>query len=358
MTDRDQTDAPSEKRSDIAGRDTPLIRNCWYVACLAEEMTRKPMRRTILEQDILLYRKEDGTPVALQNRCAHRSYPLHLGALNGDRIVCGYHGFEYGPDGRCAHVPALGTARSAIRVQPYPTREIGPFIWIWTGDPDRVDHDKLVEQPWFAESGWRCKAGYHHMRANYLGLHENLADLTHFPFLHSFAKGQVHLARQQVEREVRPDQVCSIVRIENIPIQPAQQEAVQFEGPVTQVTYGISATPALAYGKVCETDSSDPPKTATRYLVHCTTPETPTSTHYYWAVSRNFGLDSKELDGESMALGAFIFKEDVDALEAIERLVESDKRPGFREKIVMSDATGIEVMRMFARLAATEAEPR
>lgn len=88
----------------------PLIRNDWYVAALSKDVGRVPIRRTLLDQEIVLYRGRNGQPIALQNRCAHRSYPLHLGELNGDCIVCGYHGFEYGADGRCAYVPALGAA--------------------------------------------------------------------------------------------------------------------------------------------------------------------------------------------------------------------------------------------------------
>ena len=49
---------------------------------------------------------EDGTAVALEDRCAHRGYPLSAGQVKGDSIECGYHGFAYGPDGGCTRVPA------------------------------------------------------------------------------------------------------------------------------------------------------------------------------------------------------------------------------------------------------------
>lgn len=91
----------SRALSDVAGPETPLIKNAWYVAGLASEFSRTPMCRTILEQEILFYRTEGGSAVALQNRCAHRGFPLNRGALNGDCVVCGYHGMAYGPDGDC-----------------------------------------------------------------------------------------------------------------------------------------------------------------------------------------------------------------------------------------------------------------
>ena len=42
----------------------------------------------------------------MEDRCVHRAYPLSAGRLEGDRVVCGYHGFTYDPDGRCVEVPS------------------------------------------------------------------------------------------------------------------------------------------------------------------------------------------------------------------------------------------------------------
>ena len=40
--------------------------------------------RVILGEPIVFYRLEDGTPVALEDRCAHRHLPLSMGKLVGD----------------------------------------------------------------------------------------------------------------------------------------------------------------------------------------------------------------------------------------------------------------------------------
>ncbi|ATW05444.1 hypothetical protein CHN51_08230 [Sphingorhabdus sp. YGSMI21] len=59
---------------------------------MADEFGRQPQARTLLEKSILFYRTESGELVALQNRCLHRAYPLSEGKLEGDNLVCGYHG--------------------------------------------------------------------------------------------------------------------------------------------------------------------------------------------------------------------------------------------------------------------------
>src|SRR5262245_32266298 len=83
----------------FATHATPLVRNCWYVAARAAEVGRTPLARKLLGTDVVLYRTGAGEPVAMRNRCPHRSFPLARGTLAGDRLVCGYHGMEFEPDG-------------------------------------------------------------------------------------------------------------------------------------------------------------------------------------------------------------------------------------------------------------------
>ena len=80
-------------------------RDQWWVAATADEVTRTPLQRWILDYPVVLYRKEDGGIVALDDRCPHRWAPLSKGWLEGDNIVCGYHGFRYGPTGAVSEFP-------------------------------------------------------------------------------------------------------------------------------------------------------------------------------------------------------------------------------------------------------------
>ena len=69
-----------------------FLRNYWYVAAYAHEIDRNLLARTILGDKIVLYRTEDGAPIALADRCCHRQAPLSTGTLIGDTVQCGYHG--------------------------------------------------------------------------------------------------------------------------------------------------------------------------------------------------------------------------------------------------------------------------
>jgi vanillate O-demethylase monooxygenase subunit len=61
-----------------------LLSNRWYVAAWSDEVGRTPLARTVLGEDLVLFRTEAGAAVELENRCAHRRLPLSAGRLCGD----------------------------------------------------------------------------------------------------------------------------------------------------------------------------------------------------------------------------------------------------------------------------------
>src|SRR5258708_24884636 len=69
--------------------------DCWYVAATSDEVGSGLFGRKLLDRPVVLYRLESGEVVALEDRCAHRRYPLSKGRLEGDLLVCGYHGLRY-----------------------------------------------------------------------------------------------------------------------------------------------------------------------------------------------------------------------------------------------------------------------
>src|SRR5262245_39646658 len=56
---------------------------------------------------IVLVRGRNGEVFALEDRCAHRQVPLHLGVVEDDGVKCAYHGWKYNHTGRCVSVPYL-----------------------------------------------------------------------------------------------------------------------------------------------------------------------------------------------------------------------------------------------------------
>ena len=185
----------------MADRDTPFIEDEWYVVALGGEIGRSLLKRTVLGHRLVRYRTLAGDPVALDDRCAHRSYPLSAGVLEGDTVVCGYHGMRYDTAGDCIEVPSQATCPRGIGVRRFPLVERGPFVWGWFGPERQADAARIPATSWVEGGQWTSSQDYFHLPGNYVSLHENLLDLTHLTFVHAGSFGTQDYARAPFQIE-------------------------------------------------------------------------------------------------------------------------------------------------------------
>lgn len=170
-----------------------FIKNAWYVAMWAESLEQgKIVQREIAGHDIAIYRMPDATPVALDDRCPHRSAPLHMGRVcpNGN-LQCGYHGLQFDATGACAVNPhGKGVIPVALRVRSFPVVERHSLIWVWTGeqpaDPALIPDLSVIDRAAPRDVTYRDVL---EMEANYQLVIDNLLDLSHVAFLHGGVLG-------------------------------------------------------------------------------------------------------------------------------------------------------------------------
>ena len=82
----------------------------------------------------------DRTPVVLSARCAHMGADLTHGCVRDGRIVCPLHGWEYGADGRCEHIPVArdtGSSPFFARQTSLPAVERGGHVFFFNTTPPR-----------------------------------------------------------------------------------------------------------------------------------------------------------------------------------------------------------------------------
>ena len=161
------------------------LRNSWYVAAWDHEVQRlKLFRRILLDEPVLLYRKTDGAPVALEDRCCHRHAPLSQGRLRADNVECAYHGLQFDPGGACVRIPSQDTIPASARVRSYPVVEKHHWVWVWMGEPARADPMLIPDFGVMDRPGWNWRGERLEVAGNYLLVIENLMDLTHLAALH------------------------------------------------------------------------------------------------------------------------------------------------------------------------------
>lgn len=313
----------------------PLLYNHWYVAGKKDEFTQTPKAKTLLEKSIVFYRIESGELVALQNRCLHRAYPLSKGKLEGDNIVCGYHGARYNPEGELVRVPCQNRVPT-LKLRKYTVREIGPFVMIWMGEGE-PDNSKfpLESVSHLDNANFRTIDGYHHVKGNYLFMQENLHDLTHIPYLHRdtfqvddrFLESRPEVS--QTERGVLARRVHEESTVRHF-FSPSVLKEVEGKD-LWRVDYGISPSPGIYEAKIItgignKEGDCDEKEHMNQYLIHFLTPETKSTCHYWFSVALDHGT-SVENDPFWAMFPKFFeagFLQDLDACDSMQVLLDQE----------------------------------
>jgi len=173
-----------------SGPGTPLgklLRAYWQPAALVSEIDElrpvKPVR--LLGEDLVLFRRDGGWGL-VGRFCAHRGADLAYGRLEDGGLRCLYHGWLYGPDGRCLQQPAEPPGSrfaEKIRIASYPCAERNGIVFAYLGGgeaPPFPAYDCFIapEKYTFAFKGlWEC---------NWLQGLEGGIDPSHVSFLHRF----------------------------------------------------------------------------------------------------------------------------------------------------------------------------
>lgn len=349
----------SKADGQFADHQTPLIRNCWYVAALSSEVTRVLLERTLLNTTVVMYRRLDGRAVVMDNRCPHRSFPLSKGTLEEDNLVCGYHGMVYGPSGQCIGMPSLPNCPSHARITSYPVQERGPLIWIWMGDPALADPQKIPDTSWLDSPEWQTVGGQFQIRTNYVAMHENLLDQTHFGILHPGAVGTPEYARSKLDFKVEDDKVFISRVLKNSPPPGIYGVPMRLvDKPVDRYSDSRFESPAghIAHARIVDPNPATEGKAEYRVnITHLFTPERQNSIHYWWFNSRDFYLQDTEVSAYLHKASQTAYAQDEDALNWIQSTYDSLDEPP-HELSFGPDRPGLMMRKVLLKMARSEAK--
>jgi phenylpropionate dioxygenase-like ring-hydroxylating dioxygenase large terminal subunit len=191
------------ERVDESGRFRIVrLRDRWYAACRSARVGSKPVAVTVFDTPIVLFRSVSGKVGALLDRCAHRNVPLSLGRVEGERLACRYHGWQYDGDGACRFVPALCGPQEARsrRVAAFPAVEQQGFVWIWP-DAERPPVGEPFRLPYVDEPGYRTFRIDYRVEGTLHAVLENMLDVPHTAFLH-----------RGLFRGGKPNRITAVVR--------------------------------------------------------------------------------------------------------------------------------------------------
>lgn len=341
----------------------PFLYNAWYAAGWISELGEKPLARTFLDQPVVIYRAAGGEPVALSDLCPHRFAPLSLGKVDGDTIRCPYHGLVFDKSGACAHNPhGKGARPAALSVRSYPLVVKEGMLWIWMGDPARSGDAGPPSFPFMTAEGTVTITGYLHVGADYELVTDNLMDLSHAEFLHPFLAPEGTASRNVYRAEQEGDRVTAINEMKNQPntklFELLMDEHVTRVDSYANTYWEAPANMYIEVGALAlDGNTGD---RAVMPQVHLLTPETGSSTHYFWAAGRDRCVDNQEITQMIQSGFTYAFQnEDEPMIREVAARMQGRPLFSMNPALLPMDEAAVRARRILAaRIAAEQAESR
>jgi len=339
-----------------------FLRNSWYVAGWSKDLIEQPTRILLLEEPVVLFRGEDGQVGALRDHCPHRHAPLSMGQIQGDALQCGYHGLVFDRSGACITVPSQDAIPSKLCVKAYPVVERFGWIWVWMGDVDAADPKLIPDFGQLTDPHYAAVGKTNYTRSAYRLVTDNLMDLSHAAFVHPTTIGNPQFAENAEMSVRRTDEGLRVQRLVcDVPPPPTyvksgrlpvgknidRWQIIDFIAPCFVKIHvgGAEAGTGAAEGRYAHG--------LNLWVLNAMTPETATTTHYFWASIRSHSLGDPEVDELFFNQISEAFEEDRRMLEAQQQeLADGEDSWSFA---LNADAGSIQARRILDRLIAREA---
>jgi phenylpropionate dioxygenase-like ring-hydroxylating dioxygenase large terminal subunit len=177
--------------------EVPAFRAFWYPVAFVEDLATGPLARRVLGEDIVIWATADGVAAA-HDQCPHRSSKLSIGWVEDGCVVCPYHGWQFGGDGKATHIPQLDEGlpippKATLR-SVHATNRFG-VVWVSLEEPV----GGLPEIPEFDDPGYRYVRQFDEVwAAAATRLVDNSFDPAHVAYVHKNTFGTPANARIDV----------------------------------------------------------------------------------------------------------------------------------------------------------------
>jgi phenylpropionate dioxygenase-like ring-hydroxylating dioxygenase large terminal subunit len=331
------------------------LKNAWYLAAWSEEITtHTPLVRTLLEIPILMFRASTERIAALHDRCPHRFAPLSAGRIEGGTVTCGYHGLGFDTNGVCIHNPHGGITK-AMHVRRFPAIERHKAIWVWFGE-EPARSDDIPNLSFIDETPAKATiATYMRVAANYRLLTDNILDLSHADYLHpSSLGGMMTNAKSSVT--TIGEKIKVVWDAINCDTPPAFRPNVPPPLKADIWTEVLWSAPAVMVLGTAAKPTGVPRTSADEaYTLHCMTPESATSSHYFMCNTRRFLVDDEGFSAMLRGALTHAFEhEDKPMLEKQQQRMGTDDLWSLKPVLLGVDNAAVQARRVLDKLIAIE----
>jgi phenylpropionate dioxygenase-like ring-hydroxylating dioxygenase large terminal subunit len=269
------------------------LRKTWQPVGLSRDLgAGETLAYTLLGEEIVVVRFEDGRLLATLDACPHKGMRLSCGYLAEGRLTCAYHGWQWGGSGQCEGVPSLPDPPQRLldkaSLETFDVMERYGMVWVKL---DAGEVATLPDVPEFEErDGWRYllaepmpfACGFRREIENYL-------DMTHFAFAHGTTLG----AAADV---VLPP--MEINRLDDGFEMKAPFPSVEAPGKKPTKLQSAHQRHQRCYLPNFTTIRQTFEDSDERMLVHIPSPNTPESCTVFWALAQPESFDGPALEDQ------------------------------------------------------------
>ncbi|WP_375503904.1 Rieske 2Fe-2S domain-containing protein [uncultured Nostoc sp.] len=168
-------------------------RQCWYPVTFVQDLpTDRPHSFSLYDEPLVLFKNKDGQFICLTDRCPHRTAKLSDGQIIDGKIECLYHGWQFGSDGQCLHIPQLpadAKIPANACVQSFKVVERQGMIWVWAGEKETAVDENIPILPDLDKPGFVCADFILDLPYDQTYLIENVTDPAHVAISHHGTRG-------------------------------------------------------------------------------------------------------------------------------------------------------------------------
>lgn len=162
----------------------------------SDDVGSSPSSLRFFGKDVILYRGESGAVAMLDAYCPHMGTHMGLNTtsyvaldghqVQGDALTCPYHGWKFGLDGKCVHIPYSDVIPKAAKVKAWHIVERYGAIFVWHDPEEQAPDIDLPDLMQWDDAAW---IRWDFDRLGTLATHpieivDNMADVHHLDPMH------------------------------------------------------------------------------------------------------------------------------------------------------------------------------
>lgn len=159
----------------------------WHCLGKASDFSEKPVMLNYFGTRLVAYRGDNDQVHILDGYCPHMGADLSKGHVEGDNLICPFHGWSWGSDGVCNHIPYAKRVPSKAVIKSWPTLEKNGLVFVWN-DPDSgapiPEQEPQRIDDWYSGEWTDWTMTLVDIHSNCRELVDNMADRGHFGPVH------------------------------------------------------------------------------------------------------------------------------------------------------------------------------